>query len=172
MDHLCGFDLNWIQSKWIPWHFFPIGLLGCGSFKAVAEDKHKEDLPGSEQWDRLSSCVLHKMPWVINFSVRLSFCVWSVTRAFDGSGAVAQMRGRNCTGAELCLQPRWNNSSPGLLCHASSSSPTATCQSPDRLYKTPFSVPHGCPLWKCLLSGCSLGSVTGYQPDCLHAHGW
>lgn len=80
-----------------PMAFFPIGLLGCGSFKAVAEDKHKEDLPGSEQWDRLSSCVLHKMPWVINFSVRLSF----VTRAFDQSGAVAQMKGRNCTGAEF-----------------------------------------------------------------------
>lgn len=69
--------------------FFPIILSGCGSFKAVAEDKHKEDLPDSEQWDRLSSCVLHKMPWVINFSVRLSFSLWHVPLAFDQPGEVA-----------------------------------------------------------------------------------
>lgn len=72
-----------------PMAFFPIGLLGCGSFKAVAEDKHKEDLPGSGQWDRLSSCVLHKMPCVINFSVRLSFSLWYVTLTFDQPGAGA-----------------------------------------------------------------------------------
>lgn len=65
-----------------PMAFFPIGLLGCGILKAVAEDKHKEDLPGSEQWDRLSSCALHKMPWVINFSVRLSSSLWHVTLTF------------------------------------------------------------------------------------------
>lgn len=88
-----------------PMAFFPIGLLGCGSFKAVAEDKHKEDLPGSEQWDRLSSCVLRKMLWVINFTVRLSFSLWHITPAFAQPGAVAWRRRRNCTGAELCPQP-------------------------------------------------------------------
>jgi len=53
--------------------FFPIDPLGRGSFKAAVEDKHSGDLPGSEQWDRLSSCVLHKMSWLINFSMMLSF---------------------------------------------------------------------------------------------------
>lgn len=51
---------------------FPIGLVGCGSFEAAAEDKHSGGLPGSERWDRLSSCVLHKTPWLINFSMMLS----------------------------------------------------------------------------------------------------
>lgn len=63
--------------------FFPIGPLGCGSFKAVTEDKQSGDLPGSEQWDRLSSCVLHKTPWLINFSVMLSSSLGCITLGFD-----------------------------------------------------------------------------------------
>lgn len=127
---IAGFDQLWSKvgygpSLWFwvelepkqtnPMAFFPIGPLGCGSFKAVAENKHSGDLPGSEQWDKLSSCVLHKMPWFINFSMMLSFSLGHVTLAFDQLGAVEQRRGRDRVSVELCPQPYWNNSPPGLL---------------------------------------------------------
>lgn len=80
---------------------FPIGPLRCGSRKAIAEDKHSGDLPGSEQRDRLSSCVLHKLPWFINFSVMLSFSLGRVTLAFDRIGIVEKRRERDHTSVVL-----------------------------------------------------------------------
>lgn len=139
--------LTWTRSKANKCHgiFFLIGPLGCDSFKAVAEVKHSGDLTGSEQRDRVSSCVLHKMPWFINFSVKPSFTLWHVTLPFDQPGAVTWRRGRDSTSVELCPQPYWSSSPPGLLCHASFSSRKEIYQTPDRRYETPFSI--SCLTW-------------------------
>lgn len=165
--------LTWARSKANKSHslFFLIGPLGCDSFKAVAEVKHSGDFPGSEQWDRVSSCVLHKMPWFINLSVKLGFTLWHVTLAFDYPGAVTRRRGRDSTSVELCPQPYWNSSPPGLLCHASSRSRKAICQTPGRRYKTPFSM--SCLIWvcQCPISKWFVGGCSGLSAKLL-AHTW
>lgn len=170
MDHLCGFDVSWIQSKRIPRHFFPLVSWGVAVLKQLQKINTRKTFLVVSSGTGLARVSCRRWPglfisvwgWVFPFGMSHQPLIRQ-EQWHRGEGGAVQVLNFAHSHTEIRAL---------LVCFAVHH---PALQQQSARVQTDSVNPHSIgpvPVWKCFLAGCSLNSVTGYQPDCLHARGW